>query len=345
MSWAARLQRAWFRADGKDWLSIALLDISWVMGAIVKLRRKMYASGVLYQTQMPVPVIVVGNVLAGGVGKTPVVIELARHCAAQGRKIGIVSRGYGRKSSSVCEVLAHLPSAEVGDEPLLLKTRLNVPVFVGNDRVDAAEALLQAYPATQLIISDDGLQHLSLGRSLEIIVFDERGVGNGRLQPAGPLREHWPPAKDAGGIPQIVLYRGGLPASNLPSYAIERHFAEQALAKDGSRLALSSITEPVQALAGIGNPDAFFSMLREVGINLSSTLALPDHYDFDSKLSNKIDGGRLICTEKDAVKLWQLPLAESLQILAVPLLTELPAEFYAALDASLAGSPPEPNQT
>ncbi len=326
-----RLQRAWYTPKRNDWLSLAMLDVSWLYGALVKLRRKLYASGVMNSTQLSIPVIVVGNVIAGGAGKTPVVIEIARFLAQQGYRPGIVSRGYGRKGMGVLEVRADTPVSESGDEPALIKLALNAPVFVAAERAEAALALLGCHPDVNVILCDDGLQHLTLKRDIEICVFDERGVGNGRLLPAGPLREVWPRAVD------FILHRGGFEAG----FLTERHLADDALLADGSRIPLHELAkQSLIALAGIAHPEAFFSMLRERGLTLSEAIALPDHYDFDSKLRTFNNGQWLICTEKDAVKLWQTSLAEQFRIAAVPLVVSLPALFTTALLEKLSSLQP-----
>jgi tetraacyldisaccharide 4'-kinase len=325
MSFSERLQKAWY-APGKDWLSIALLDVSWLYGGMLRLRRKLYARGIFKSTRLGVPVIVVGNVVAGGAGKTPVVIEIAKQLAQHGYLCGIVSRGYGRKTQGVLEVLSVTPVADSGDEPALIKAAQNAPIFVAEKRAEAAQALLAVYPEVNVILCDDGLQHLALQRDMEICVFDERGVGNGRLQPAGPLREHWPRATD------FILHRGGFESGFQASYTIDRRLADHALQADGTRISWTELAakSPI-ALAGIAQPEAFFSMLRERGLTPNETIALPDHYDFNS-YKPLWDGRRsLICTEKDAIKLWRAPLAQQHDIYAVPLIVQLPQAFSAAL--------------
>jgi tetraacyldisaccharide 4'-kinase len=290
-----------------------------------------------------VPVIVVGNVIAGGAGKTPVVIEIARFLQSAGYKPGIVSRGYGRKSKGLVQVNADTPIADSGDEPALIHAATGLPVVVAADRAEAASALLAVHPQVNLILSDDGLQHLALQRDIEIIVFDERGIGNGRLLPAGPLREAWPRQAD------FVLHRGGPQAARLAqtasnSYAIQRELADHALRADGSAIALQSLAQSdgdfdgkLIALAGIAQPESFFSMLKAQGLRLTETIALPDHYDFDSWKRRFHAGQTLICTEKDAVKLRRSAWAQELQILAVPLQLSLPEQFTQALLSSLHG--------
>lgn len=323
MGLSERLQKSWY-SPKSDWLSLALLDVSWLYGGIVKLRRKLYTTGILRSTKLPAPVIVivVGNVIAGGAGKTPIVIELAKFLQTQGWHIGIVSRGYGRKNSDVLEVLSDTPISDSGDEPALIKRAVSAPVFVASERADAALALLAAYPQTNVIVCDDGLQHLALQRDIEICVFDERGVGSGRLLPAGPLREKWPREVD------FILHRGGMDGG----FHVERYLADHALRADGSQISFAQLAEQdLTAIAGIANPENFFSMLRERGLHLHDTMALPDHYDFNSA-SRSIYGRKwLICTEKDAVKLWETPLAQQCTIAAVPLQVKLPEAFTTAL--------------
>ncbi len=331
MSFSERLQKAWYAPSGKNWLSLAFLDLSWLYGGLVKLRRKLYARGIFQSTKIQVPVIVVGNVIAGGAGKTPVVMALAEFLRAHGFQPGVVSRGYGRKSADVLEVLPGIPVSQSGDEPALIKSKLNAPVFIANKRSDAAQALLAAHPQTDLIVCDDGLQHLGLQRDIEICVFDERGIGNGRLLPAGPLREHWPREVD------FILHRGGL----AQGFEIERRLADHALRSDGTCIALADLAaHELTAVAGIAHPENFFSMLRARGLNLKETLALPDHYDFNSNSPISYACEWLICTEKDAVKLWQTPLAKQCNILAVPLQLNLPQAFTTALLEKLSSLQP-----
>jgi tetraacyldisaccharide 4'-kinase len=328
-----RLQRAWYRADGKDWLSIALLDVSWAFGALVKLRSKLYAKGLIKSTRLKVPVIVVGNVIAGGAGKTPVTIEIVRHLQRKGWRPGVVSRGYGRKSNAVVQVLSTTPIHESGDEPALIYAALNAPVFVASNRAQAALALLAAHSEVNVIVCDDGLQHVALQRDIEICVMDERGVGNGRLQPAGPLREKWPRKVD------LLLHRGNFEEG----FAVQRELSQVALSADGSNVPLADLKDQsLVAVAGIAQPENFFKMLQGAGLALQDTIALPDHYVFSSKLSMSDACQTLICTEKDAPKLRQAAWAKHLNILAVPLIVTLPPDLCDALDEKLSSLQAKP---
>ena len=307
-----------------------LLPISWLFGAAVAIRRELYRRGIYKQETLPVPVIVVGNVMVGGVGKTPITMALVNHLKAQGWRVGVLSRGYGRKTSSTLAVSPKSQSLNVGDEPLLIARSCQVPVFVGNSRVDAGLALLSLHRDVQVLVCDDGLQHGPLARDLELCVFDERGVGNGHLLPAGPLREAWPRQALNPDVPCWVLKTGGESGPN--EFAVQRHLADYALQADGTRRSLSSWWDtPVQALAGIAKPEVFFAMLREQGLNVVHTQALSDHADLND-LQIDTFAGDVLCTEKDAVKLW----AHHPKAWAVPLQINLPCELLSAIDLHLA---------
>lgn len=327
------LQRAWLRRGLLAWL---LWPVALLFGLLVRLRRSLYRTGVLRSEKMPVPVVVVGNVVAGGAGKTPTVIALVQHLQAAGIRAGVVSRGYGRSDSGCIEVLPTTPPEQSGDEPALIRRATQAPVFVAARRIDAARALLAAHPSTQVIVCDDGLQHYALQRDIEIAVFDERGAGNGWVLPAGPLREPWPERLQRGAGPDgrgidLVLHTGAVPAFD--GFSSTRRLADHALRADGSRVALSSLAgTALIALAGIAKPQAFFDMLKARGVTLADTRALPDHYDFDSYPRPSDRGYTLICTEKDAVKLFP----RQPDALAVPLLFEPEPAFFAAFDALLA---------
>jgi tetraacyldisaccharide 4'-kinase len=176
----------------------------------------LYQLGFYKVEQVPALVIVVGNVIVGGSGKTPFVMALVKHLQARGIKVGVISRGYGRASKACLEVQLNTPVSEVGDEPALIHRNTSAPVFVAARRIDAARLLLQKHPATQVIVCDDGLQHLALHRDVEICVFDDRGVGNGWQIPAGPLREPWPRAAD------FVCTPGSIPP--LKAIAVNAHW-------------------------------------------------------------------------------------------------------------------------
>lgn len=329
----ARRQNALQRILGRVWMRRGLLarllwPIALLFGALAALRRGLYRAGWFKVQRVPVPVIVVGNVVVGGAGKTPAVMALVRHLQARGLQVGVISRGYGRRATGCREVHDDSLISDVGDEPALIRRLTLAPVFVAARRLDAARALLARYPGTQIIVCDDGLQHLSLQRDLEICVFDDRGIGNGWLLPAGPLREPWPRAID------LVLHTGAHPA--FAGFTAQRTLARHALRANGHQIALTDLarggTKPLLAVAAIAKPEDFFAMLGAQGLPLARTIALPDHDDFDRWLPHEYDGYTVICTEKDAVKLWQkLPEA-----LAVPLIFSPEPAFMARLDVLLA---------
>lgn len=330
------LTKAWNGQGGWGMaLAFALRPVSWVFGFLVSIRRNAYKLGLLKSHRLPVPVIVVGNVMVGGVGKTPVTIALAQHLTARGLRVGVLSRGYGRdtsKDSDIRHVTMESPAHQVGDEPLLIAKTCKIPVVVGSERAAAGQALLAAHPDVQVLVCDDGLQHWQLARDLELCVFDERGTGNGQLLPAGPLREPWPRIAVNPDVPCLVLNTSGTAA--LPEYAVPRQLASFAKQADGTSRPLQSWGDtPVQALAGIAKPEVFFSMLRAQGMHLTHTHALPDHANLNDLHMNP-SLGDVMCTEKDAVKLW----ATYPEAWAVPLQTALPPELLAAIDKHLAAA-------
>lgn len=326
-----RLRQSW---NQRGLLPRLLLPIAVLYGALVALRRQFYRWQWKATQRVGVPVVVVGNVVAGGSGKTPVTMALVEHLTKKGRAVGVVSRGYGRRTHECLEVTASSLPQDTGDEPLLIQQKTGVPVFVGRSRFEAASALLTRYPDTQVLVCDDGLQHYGLCRDLEICVFDDRGCGNGWLLPSGPLREHWPRAlvTKAGQstATTLVLHTGKSPA--FPGLRGKRSLATFGFRKSGEQVALkewfASAPAAVLAVAGISQPEEFFAMLRAQGVVLHETLALPDHYDFDSLPRNVCAGQRVICTEKDAAKLWRVvPDA-----IAVPLQFEIEADFWGQFD-------------
>lgn len=325
---------AWTRRGPLAWL---LWPLSLIYRLLWNVRVSLYRRGWPSVHQAGVPLIVVGNVVAGGAGKTPVVMALVTHLQSLGLRPGVVARGYGRSTRRCQSVQAGSRPQDVGDEPLLIHRRTGAPVFVAPARIDAARALLEHHPEVDVLIADDGLQHLALHRDIEVCVFDERGVGNGFLLPAGPLREPWPRQTD------LMLYSGAHEPHPL-AFRVKRELAGHALRVDGSMLALETLKrprsdagQPLRAVAGTAQPEVFFAMLRERGLPLSTTQALPDHAAFDAAQWPQTNGETLLCTEKDAVKLWQ----HRVDALAVPLIVQPDPRFWTALERLLLdrGSP------
>ena len=324
MSAAARLRQAWQRRGP---LALLLWPLTLPYRLLTALRRALYRGGLLRSERLPVPVVVVGNVIAGGAGKTPVTLAIVRHLRAAGWRPGVIARGYGRNTSDCRPVLPGSAAAEVGDEPLLIARASGAPVFVARRRAEAGRALLAAHPEVNILVCDDGLQHLQLARDVEVCVFNDEGIGNGWLLPAGPLREPWPRAVD------LVLHAGRAPGGPAPQFALSRELAEHAVDASGRLLPLKELHgQPLHALAAIARPQDFFTMLRARGLTPDREEALPDHYDFSSWKRNTDKRDSLVCTEKDAVKLWPThPDA-----LAVPLQLGIAPAFFTALDARLA---------
>ncbi len=336
------LQHAWLQRGALAW---SLRPLSALYGALAALHRSLYRFGLLRAERLPVPVIVVGNVVAGGAGKTPVVIALVEHLKARGLQPGVISRGYGRVRGAACREVnpGDADASLTGDEPLLVARRCQVPVVVGARRAQAARLLLARHPTVQVLVSDDGLQHWALARDLEVCVFDDRGLGNGWLLPAGPLREPWPrrgrPRGDAdpwAWAREIDLVLRPPEAEALDGLDIRRRLATQALRADGTRRALTDIVgtgaPPWAAVAGIARPEAFFRMLRAAGASPAQALALADHHDFDAGPLALPAGMTVVCTEKDAVKLWR----HRPDAWAVPLEVEIAPAFWDRFDRLLA---------
>lgn len=322
-----RLRSIW-RSRGLA--ACALLPLAGLYGALSGLQRQLYQTGLRKAEHPGVPTLVIGNVIAGGAGKTPVTLATVAHLKARGLRPGIISRGYGRSTADCREASAQSQPQEVGDEPLLMARASGVPVFVARKRIEAARALLAAYPDTDVLVCDDGLQHYALARDLEVCVFNDEGIGNGWLLPAGPLREFWPRPVTA------VLHSAEQPPHATPSatpcFRLQRQLEPFALRSDGQRVALAALQgQALHAVAAIARPEDFFAMLRARNLTLACTEGLPDHYNFASWQRPADAHRQVICTEKDAAKLWQVMP----QALAVPLQLQVDQGYFNLLDAQL----------
>jgi tetraacyldisaccharide 4'-kinase len=327
------LQRAWL-ARGP--LAVALLPLSAPFALLSALRRLLYRIGALRAERLPVPVIVVGNLIVGGAGKTPTVIAVVSLLRRRGFTPGVISRGYGRSHDAVVDVEPATPVAHCGDEPLLLRLRLLVPVTVARDRVAAARELLRRHSQVDILVSDDGLQHLRLARDAQVLVFDERGTGNGWLLPAGPLRE---PLSAQAPADSVVLYNTTAPSTAWPGSLARRSLAGVLPLADwwagaaASPAALAQLAgRRVVAAAGMAQPQRFFDMLRAAGLSIDA-LPLPDHHDFTA-LPWPADTADVIVTEKDAVKLDPRRVGAT-RVWVAPLDFDIDADFEAALLALL----------
>jgi tetraacyldisaccharide 4'-kinase len=287
------LLQTWYGGGRRgSWL---LLPAAWAFAALSALRRRLYGAGVLPTYRSPKPVIVVGNITVGGTGKTPLVVWLAGQLRLRGKQVGIVSRGYGRSSHGARRISASDPVVETGDEPALTARRSGALVAVGSNR-PAAVRLLEG--DCDVILSDDGLQHYALARDLEIAVVDgRRGLGNGRLLPAGPLREG-PGRLDAVGA-VVVNGEGFARPGSLHMHMEPLRFVNL-LSGDSAPLDVFN-GQRAHAVAAIGHPERFFALLRELGIGID-TRALPDHATPESSQLDFGDELPVLMTEKDAVK-------------------------------------------
>lgn len=304
----AWLEAEWQRLGGG---ALLLLPLAGLFYAIAALRRGLYRAGVLATWRAPIPVVVVGNITAGGTGKTPLVVAVVEALAAAGRHPGVVSRGYGRVPPTdadphgVVRVLPGMATPEhFGDEPVLIARRTGVPVYLSPDRPAAARALLAAHPEVDVLVSDDGLQHYALARDVEIAVVDgERRFGNGLPLPAGPLRE---PVARLRTVDAVVVNGGHsdeVPAARQFAMRLggERFvsFAGQDLAPD--EFALAARGHRVAAVAGIAHPARFFGHLERLGI-AAERHPFPDHHHFRPEDLRLPAAEVIVMTEKDAVK-------------------------------------------
>lgn len=295
----------------KSLVSLLLLPLSAVFLLISFIRKTLYQFNFLKSFKLKIPVIVVGNITSGGTGKTPLIIYLANELKKNGYRPGIISRGYGSKSEGVMEVSQKSDVAEAGDEPMLIQKHTHLPVFVSKDRVLAAKALVKKYAKTDVILSDDGIQHYRLRRDLEVLVIDgTRKFGNGYLLPAGPLREFRSKLKTVDAI--VCNHKKVIDGSYLMKY--KGHLLINL--KTNKKIHLNNLSlKNIHAIAGIGNPDRFFDYLKTYNILFSSSV-FQDHYKFSKKDFRDMNDKNIIMTEKDAVKcqqfsrnnFWYLPV-------------------------------------
>ncbi len=312
----SRLERHWYRPERG--LSLVLTPLELLFALLSALRRLCYRLGFAKSEHPGVPVVIIGNINVGGVGKTPLTLALIQSFQQHGIQVGLVSRGYGGTHREPCEVTSETPASLVGDEPLLLAAS-GAPVVVGRDRVAAARKLVERHPGLDLILSDDGLQHYRLARDLELVVMEgSRGVGNGHLLPNGPLRE---PVSRLERIDALVVNGpdiAGVPLpAAIPCFTMTLQASDCYLASDPSVRATPAAFagKRVVALAGIGHPERFFATARGLGIELAATHAFPDHHPFGAG-DIPSDADVVLVTAKDAVKLrhlnharlWVLPV-------------------------------------
>ncbi|MEC5341797.1 tetraacyldisaccharide 4'-kinase [Brenneria populi] len=324
------IERIWSGRSSLYWL---LVPLSALYGLVAFLIRQSYRRGWRKSWRAPVPVIVVGNLTAGGNGKTPVVIWLVEQLRRRGYRVGVVSRGYGGKAQRYPLLVDDdVSTAQAGDEPVLIYQRTGAPVAVAPRRRLAVEALLARYPL-DVVITDDGLQHYALARDIELVVVDGvRRFGNGWWLPAGPMRER------EGRLASVdaVIVNGGTARSGEIAMCLTSGMAVNLLT--GEKLALKQLQDVV-AMAGIGYPQRFFTTLRDAGVRISREAAFADHqpYQLEQLQALTADEAQpLLMTEKDAVKCrafarrnwWYLPVDA---VLAEPQAAQLLNRLEAAL--------------
>jgi tetraacyldisaccharide 4'-kinase len=323
LKWLHKLPSLW---QTQSTFTVLLWPVESVYRLLVLARQWLYHLGWFRQTKVDALVIVVGNVVVGGGGKTPLCIALVKHLLSKGHTVAVISRGYGRESQVLEEVNANSLVSQVGDEPLLIYKKCGVPVVVSRNRVEAAQWVLRQYPSTGILVCDDGLQHLALHRDIEICVMDASGIGNGRLLPAGPLREPWPRPVNL----LLHTHHRSLPEG----YESIRQLSDVAIASNGTFVPLLSLTnQTLEVVTGIAKPDAFITMLKDRNLLIKDHSALPDHDDF-SQWSPLSPESQLVCTEKDAIKLW----ARYPSALAIPLIFEPENDFWLELDSQITAS-------
>jgi tetraacyldisaccharide 4'-kinase len=315
--WLQQLPKYWRKRNAITYLLWPLevtYKVAW------RLRQGAIRLGWIAQYRVNATVIVVGNVVVGGGGKTPLTIALVQRLVKQGHQVGVVSRGYGRAHTSLQIVNSQSLATDVGDEPLMIFQKCNVPVVVGAQRVAAARHLLNQFPSVNVLVCDDGLQHFALQRDIEICVMDATGLGNGHMLPAGPLREPWPRQVDL----LLHTHQRTLPEG----FESRRELSSFAVTSEGKQVPTEVLKlKPVEVVSGIAKPDAFLAMLEQSQFQIRHSTALPDHDNFQTWKPSHPELP-LLCTEKDAVKLW----ARFPQALAMPLMFEPESSFWETFD-------------
>ncbi len=302
------LEHYWYQSNVFAFLVVCLLlPLSGLYCLVTVIRRKLYQLNIKKSFSAQVPVIVIGNIVVGGSGKTPLLISLCDYVSSKGFKPGVVSRGYGGSVTGIKQVSSDDMAEQVGDEPLMISQRTNVPVVVGADRVSAINYLLTNNQC-DIVFSDDGLQHYRMRRDLEIAVIDaDRKFGNGFCLPAGPLREPVSRLKEV----DLVVYNGGN-INNPAEYSYRLQIAGLKPLNGEHSRALSSFATnmTIHAVAGIGHPARFFNQLTNSGLNIIEH-AFQDHHQYQQHDFSGWHTDCIIMTEKDAVKCRHLILPDA----------------------------------
>jgi len=319
----AKIRQRWYGGGHVGWFARL---VSKLFASLVAFRRTLFGWKILKTHQLKVPVVVVGNITAGGGGKTPFVIWLALHLQSQGFKPGIVSRGYGGKRK--VEPMFVTPNANPvasGDEALLMAQKTKLPVVVGKNRVKAAQTLIKQYHCN-VIISDDGLQHYALGRDVEFVMLDANWkTGNGQMIPAGPLREPLERLQ----LVDLVIHKGAVEEGCFYDYKIDGIYQ---LNHPGVVRPLAEFrSQKILAMAGIANPESFFRLLSSAGFAIVKK-PLPDHHEIQASDFPEASEMPVIITEKDAVKCQDLDLPH---VWVVKLGVDVPTPTLEALNKVL----------
>ncbi len=306
MSLQAQIEKRWYAAS--PGILIGLAPLAWLFTLLAR-RRRQHAEST--RTRLAVPVVVVGNINIGGTGKTPVLVALVQHLQRQQKRVGVVSRGYGRTRSGLALAHSSSTASDIGDEPLEIFTATNCPLAVAETRREAIDGLLAAHEL-DVILSDDGLQHYPMYRDVEIaVVGKEQGFGNGWCLPVGPLREPIDRLSEC----DFVLVNSGVGASRataaheslraIPTGKASEFFIEACAwvnVRSGARRELTEFTETsIVAYAGLGQPKKFFDTLTYLGVE-AEFRAKPDHYVYDADAFSDADVDLYLMTAKDAVK-------------------------------------------
>ncbi len=356
MKFRSLVSALWFGSGRSKWhpravanrsVSLGLAPAALLFRTAVVSRRRKYAASPDGVQRLTVPVVVVGNLTVGGSGKTPLVIALVEALRSEGYTPGVISRGYGGRETRAKDAVARVDGRSdeaadrYGDEAVLIERRTGAPVFVGRDRPEVGRALLAACPEVDVILSDDGLQHYALARNFEIAVFDDRGAGNGRLLPAGPLRE---PLSRVAEVDAIVLNGTATALPKLPAGVAPARepFRMELVPGDAYRVNDPATTRTLEsfrgrrltAAAGIGNPQRFFKLLKGLGLSFHR-MPLDDHHRYRENPFVRRNSEAVLMTEKDAVKCARFDEA---RMWAIPVSARMDGSLIEAVLGNIGGS-------
>lgn len=300
----------------KSWV-IFLTPLSFFFFLLIKLRKFLYISGLFKSIKLTRPIVIIGNITLGGTGKTSLIQKIVIELKKNKISVGVISRGYGSSSKKPREVFKNSLVQDVGDEPLLLKKKLDIPVFIGKDKASVAKLLIDQYPNVQILLSDDGLQHYKLKRDLEICIIDgERGLGNKRLLPSGPLRE---PVSRLSQCDLIILNgkNSNFEYDYLMSYKNPNYLKN----RQNQKIKLHSLKgKKVFIMSAIGNPYRLIKFFKSLSLNFKYKF-FDDHYFFKQDDFNGLEKKMIVMTEKDIIKcqninhdnIWYLPLSVEIE--------------------------------